>query len=317
MQSSITKAATVTDNFRQPALYYGSAREGFADALTTLLPSDNRRVLLPAFIGWSPREGSGVFDPIRQVGAEPYFYATNSDLTVDLAAFERAITRFTPRVVVVIHYFGRTEPALAAIGEIAQRHQAILVEDLAHGLFSAARGGRAGRTGDFALYSLHKMFAMTTGGMVRYRDQSLITTQQGNAPNLAALIADYDWNGIARRRRENFFAIAEHLSRSPVASAHVDQLWPLLDADDVPQTLPVRLREIDRDAVYHAMNAEGFGMTSLYHTMIEEVHDAFPQTMALARSIINFPVHQDMLPEQAEGMIASFERAALAARRAP
>ena len=315
MTVPIAKAATSRDHFHEPTLYYGSAREGFANALQALLPADNRVVLLPAFIGWSPREGSGVFDPIRQVGAEPRFYAPNENLTVDLDALERALVEFKPRVVVVIHYFGRTDPRLTEIGELVRRHDAILVEDLAHGFFSASVGDKAGRVGDFSIFSLHKMFATPSGGMVRYRDPALITTQQGTARGLAELVTSYDWAGIAARRRENFSALAQLLERSAVARDHCDLLWGALDPCDVPQTLPVRLRTVSRDHVYHAMNADGFGMTSLYHTMISEVHQGFPAMMALASSIINFPVHQDMHPDQSGAMMASFERAVVDAQR--
>lgn len=67
MSVLVTKAAVDRDGYRVPKLFYTSAREGFEDFLKNLperpVPLDG--VLLPAFIGWSPREGSGVFDPIR------------------------------------------------------------------------------------------------------------------------------------------------------------------------------------------------------------------------------------------------------------
>jgi dTDP-4-amino-4,6-dideoxygalactose transaminase len=197
-----------------------------------------------------------------------------------------------------------------------RRYGAILVEDLAHGFFSAFRtNGKAGTVGDISLFSLHKMFPTMMGGMVRYRDPSLATVQQGTATDLAEFVTDYDWAGIGSRRRANFEAVAERLSHSSVAREHCELLWPSLEPTDVPQTLPVRLRGINRDDVYHAMNAEGFGMTSLYHTMIEVLHDRFPEMMDVARSIINFPVHQDMIPDQADAMVRSFEGAVAKARR--
>jgi hypothetical protein len=45
------------------------------------------------------------------------------------------------------------------------------------------------------------------------------------------------------------------------------------------------------------------------------LHDRFPEMMDVARSIINFPVHQDMTPDQADAMVRSFGRAVAKARR--
>ena len=49
-------------------------------------------------------------------------------------------------------------------------------------------------------------------------------------------------------------------------------------------------------------------MVSLYHTLIEEVRDGFPELVALSRAIINFPVHQDVDPEAIDALVTSFER---------
>ena len=308
-QGIIEKAATDLDSFRQPTFFYGSAREGFLNALESLLDPTNQVVLLPAFIGWSPREGSGVFDPIEEIKAEPAFYELNRDLTVNLEWFEVAIAKIKPKIVVVIHYFGRTDPNIRKIGELAKRHGAILMEDLAHGFFSSVGDSDAGRVGDFSIFSLHKMFPSREGGMVRYRLPQLVSGQKGTAANLAELIQNYDWQSISARRRSNFDAVLSELHSIEAIETHVKFLWPKLNGGDVPQSLPVRLLTVDRDEIYHAMNADGFGMTSLYHTMIKDVQEGFPQMTALSASIINFPVHQDMHPAQAKGMVRSFENA--------
>jgi len=88
---TIGKSATDPDHFHHRSLFYHAAREGFGDLLTHVLRTGRDRVLLPAFIGWSPREGSGVFDPVRASSARAVFYDLNPDLTVDLASLERAL----------------------------------------------------------------------------------------------------------------------------------------------------------------------------------------------------------------------------------
>lgn len=316
MYTHIGKAASNTANFIRPTLFYGSAREGFTDALRALLPADRKAVLLPAFIGQSPREGSGVFDPIREVNAQPFFYPLNLDLTVNISWLEEALANYRPAVMVLIHYFGHTDPNVARVAELARKYGALLVEDLAHGFFSAFEGLEAGRHGDLCLFSLHKMFPMQVGGMVRYKSAELITDQSGTSPDLAAGILGFDWSAISTQRRANFASINFELKQSKMFENEFELLRPGLIGRDVPQTLPVRIRDADRDHVYHAMNADGFGMTSLYHTMIDEIREDFPEMTGVSRSIINFPVHQDMIPGQAEAIVRSFESALKAAGHA-
>ena len=283
MSRPIAKAANLEENFWQPTFFYRRARDGFADALVNLLTEANRRVMLPSFIGWSAREGSGVFDPIKTAKAEPVFYRLKNDLTVNPIVFEAAIKEHRPAVAVVIHYFGRTDPELEELGSIASR------------------------IGDFSIFSLHKMFPTSSGGMVRYRNATLLRDQQSTIEGMASWLLNYDWNAISLRRRQNFNSVNDRLVKSASLGSDFELMWPTLAAADVPQTLPILFRGVDRDAVYHAMNAEGFGMTSLYHTMIPEVQTRFPEMVSISQNIINFPLHQDMDVSQVGDMVDSFE----------
>jgi dTDP-4-amino-4,6-dideoxygalactose transaminase len=312
MTAIITKAASDAQSYRRPLLFYRSAREGFADLLRQRLAQGADGVLLPAFIGWSPREGSGVFDPVREVGAHHAFYDLNDDLTVNLHALSSALAKGDCRTLVLIHYFGRTEPRLAQVRDLAAREGVLLIEDLAHGFFSDFVGGEAGSAGGASLYSLHKMLPFQDGGAMSYRDATLILGQRETAPELARAVLDYDWKGIAAHRRATFDLVAARLAALPEHGAGFEMLWPDLRPGDVPQTLPVRVIEANRDDVYHQMNAEGYGMTSLYHTLIPELGDRHPSMTALSRRIINFPVHQDVAAEHVDGMVRSFQKALLA-----
>lgn len=303
----IAKGATDPKHFHHRALFYRAAREGFGDLLDHFLAGGRRDILLPAFIGWSPREGSGVFDPVRASAARPVFYNLNPDLTVDLISLARALELHPGGMLVVLHYFGRTEPKMAAIRDLAEKNDTLLIEDLAHGFYSWAIGGGAGRWGAASLFSLHKMLPRGDGGMMVYRDPAILIGQRETAPELARFLLDYDWASIAAARRANFEAIAERLQASSRNGSDFALLWPECATGDVPQTLPIRILRGDRDTVYHRMNADGFGMVSLYHTLIEEVREGFPELVALSRAIINFPVHQDVDPDAIEALVESFE----------
>jgi dTDP-4-amino-4,6-dideoxygalactose transaminase len=305
--NTVSMSAHSEDVALEPAFFYRSAREGMGDFLAAVKGQHSLSVLLPAFIGWSPREGSGVFDPVRAMGAVPGFYDLNADLTVDLVDLESQLAKGDYQVLVVIHYFGRTEPELKRIRDLADRYQVLLVEDLAHGFFSSARGD-AGNYGDVRLYSLHKMFPFKEGGMVQYANRKLVRGQASTSPGYASLLMSYNWKRISQTRRSNFTTLTDLLSGASGCGTHFQLLWPTLSDGDVPQTLPVKIIGSHRDDLYHRMNANGFGMVSLYHTLIPDVRDGFTSLNSLSKHIINFPVHQDVTPNDLAPMVDAFIR---------
>jgi dTDP-4-amino-4,6-dideoxygalactose transaminase len=304
----MAKTARKGDTGLRPTLFYASAREGMRDFLAHTVVSPQDGVLLPAYIGVSPREGSGVLDPVLSVGARAGFYDLKPDLTVDIDDLRRSLSAEPYRVLVVIHYFGRTEPQLEKIRALADEFGVLLVEDLAHGFFTAQAKGEAGRHGHVNLFSLHKMFPFDDGGMLQYADPGLLRGQTQTRPELAQRILDYDWAAIARARRENFRILSERLAGLTECGRDFDLVWKHLADEDSPQTLPIRIHSERRDAVYAGMNADGYGMVSLYHTLIPQVRDGFDRLNDLARHITNFPVHQDVRHVDVDGMLESFRR---------
>jgi hypothetical protein len=141
--------------------------------------------------------------------------------------------------------------------------------------------------------------------MLTYCDTALLAGQTSTRPDLASYVLDYDWRAIAAARRRNFELVLAGVR--DIAGRHpgVELFWPDLSDHDVPQTLPVRVLGGRRDEVYHRMNADGFGMVSLYHTLVPELRDNATMT-ELASTIINFPVHQDLDPVAIPAMVASF-----------
>lgn len=306
----VPKLAVAQDAYRRVSFYYESARTGLVDLLRNVdVPGRGNAILLPAFIGFSPREGSGVFDPIQSVGARHAFYDVNDDLTVDLAALENALQEGSFAFVVVIHYYGRSEPQLERIRALTTEHGAYLIEDLAHGYFTAARPGRTGRTGDVQMYSLHKMLPLSKGGLMHYANKELVRGQRSTFDGLALRVAEFDAMAIADRRRRTFSQLSDRLRRSSEHGRYFELIWPELSDQDAPQTLPVRITGQGRDALYEHLNANGIGAVSLYHTLIPEVRANYPRAIAASSQIINLPVHQDMDDEHAEAVASGFLRA--------
>jgi dTDP-4-amino-4,6-dideoxygalactose transaminase len=297
---TIAKTATNPEACARPYRLFVNARSAFKSLLAALDFEPEARVLLPAYVGWSSREGSGVFDPIAELNLPHDFYRIDGQLHIDLGDLERRLQTGNVKVVVLIHYFGYVDPQYQAAVDMARRHGAWVIEDEAHALLSDWVGGVCGRLGDACIYSLHKMLPMA-GGMlaVPSRHAGLLARVEsgGDIPSPWA----YDFAAMAQRRRDNARYLAHLLT--PLAD-DVTLLRPSLAAGEAPQTLPVLIRRVSRDGLYFALNEAGFGAVSLYHTLIPQIsRDAFPDSHQLARTILNLPVHQDVQTDQLDALV--------------
>jgi dTDP-4-amino-4,6-dideoxygalactose transaminase len=162
--SPITKTAQVQACFRRSVIGFRSARDAFRVLLTACGITTGDSILLPSFIGWSAREGSGVYDPVASIGAESIFYRMNENLSIDADDVQCKIRMRKPRVLVLIHYFGYPDPNAAALAAYAHKHGVLVLEDEAHAMLSDLVGGACGRTGDAVIFSLHKMLPFREGG---------------------------------------------------------------------------------------------------------------------------------------------------------
>jgi dTDP-4-amino-4,6-dideoxygalactose transaminase len=111
---------------------------------------------------------------IALAGARPVFADVTDDYSLEPQAVERAITQRT-RAIVPVHLTGR--PArMPELGEIAQRHGLLVIEDAAQAV-GARLGGRSvgsfGDAGAFSLHPLKTLGACGDGGVVTTDSQEL------------------------------------------------------------------------------------------------------------------------------------------------
>ncbi len=300
---TIPKVAHQGAALERPTVLFPSAREAFRAFLARNV-APGKRVLLPAYIGWSAREGSGVFDPIAAVGLAPAFYRVDGSLHLDLADLEQQLATGVA-VVVLIHYFGHVDPAYREAVALARKYGAIVVEDEAHSMFTDLFAGTCGRLGDVCLFSLHKLLPVAIGGalVVNPPGRALVEGITGD-PAIASPWS-YDLHRMVDARRRNAALLAELLR--PLAG-RVDPLWTL-PPEEVPQTFAVTVRGTSRDQLYENMNAAGFGVVSLYHTMISALPaEEFPISHQLARTVMNLPVHQEAAEPALRAMVAALDR---------
>jgi len=95
-------------------------------------------------------------------GAKPVFADIRPDtLNIDETKIEALITSRT-RAIVIVHYAG-VSCEMDSIINIAKRHNLIVVEDNAHGLFGKYKGKYLGTFGTFATQSFHETKNITCG----------------------------------------------------------------------------------------------------------------------------------------------------------
>jgi dTDP-4-amino-4,6-dideoxygalactose transaminase len=301
---TVAKRASDPNAFVRGAEYFPNARTALRTVLSRMGVPAEGAVLLPAYVGWSPRENSGVFDPILALGASYRFYRMTSELHIDLEDLRRTLLACRARVFVLIHYFGYPDPQAARAAALARNAGALVVEDEAHALFSDLVGGVCGRWGDAAIFSLHKMLPVDSGGLLLANDPRWYRTPVPARDGAAVTrpLVDFDLARIAQVRRKNARFLARRLKSLPDSLV---SLRPELPAGVVPQSFPVVLKQAPRDVIYAKMNEAGFGAVSLYHTLIEAINgDAFPDSHWLSRRILNLPVHQDATESELDAMVS-------------
>ena len=78
----IEKKQQKVNNFKLNSYYFKRARDSFEYILKNFL--FDKKVLIPAYIGYSSNEGSGIFDPIKNSGIRKgfknmFFYLNRHD----------------------------------------------------------------------------------------------------------------------------------------------------------------------------------------------------------------------------------------------
>jgi dTDP-4-amino-4,6-dideoxygalactose transaminase len=294
----ISKIAVNPTNFRRQLVMYNRARDGFSAYLKYINISDDESVLLPAYIGWSAREGSGVFDPVKKRGAKYSFYEMDEFLNIDLDSLQSSFEKRKVKLFVIIHFFGFVDPCYAEAIEMARSFGVKVLEDEAHSFYTNFVGGVTGIMGDASIFSLHKMFPIECGGMLSITDsEEEIVAEEVDF----VFPVVYDFPKIARKRVENFLLIAELLEEH---SDKITIMKPCLKVGEVPQTYPILIKTVSRDKLYEKMNEAGFGVVSLYHTMIDLISESeYPISHFVAKRILNLPVHQDADAIQIKAMV--------------
>ena len=263
------------------------------------------RVLLPAYIGETDREGSGLFDPIRQTQNEFAFYPVDRRLVPDVLAAEQLIEEGRIDLLLVVHYFGFVNVDLDRLRKQCTRHRVTLVEDCAHCCFlpNAVWGG----AGDYSFYALHKFLPTDGGGILRanVEGEPFECAERESCPREALeQVCRTDLDLVARLRRTNYQYLEQALRRV----SGVSPLWKL-PAQTIPHSYPVRVTDDRREALYFHLLEKRLPTIALYYRLVEEIDPrSFPDSYSVANEILNLPVHQDTDESDLEVLVHEIEQ---------
>lgn len=290
----ITKSAQDTQKFTKQLTFTRSARSAWKLIITSVERARGHvNILLPSYIGFTEREGSGIFDPVEETKATFVFYPLNENLSIDLGLFRKMAETKTFNIALVVHYFGFCRNDMDKIKKICQDNNIILVEDCAHAFQMGLTTERLGINGDFSIYSVHKHLATDSGGVLRGVSDSVrllpLPEEDAITPKVALQLLNTDLEGIAAIRRKNFETYKELLP----SVEGIDIMYDLRNGD-IPQTFPIRVKNGKREQLYFYLMEKGIPTTALYYRLIDNLDtENYPLMHEISGEILNLPVHQD------------------------
>jgi dTDP-4-amino-4,6-dideoxygalactose transaminase len=271
---------------------------------------------------------------IVAIGARPYFIDVLNDFTMDPGLIEQAINEKT-KAIMPVHYSGSLAH-MEKILAIAEKHNLPVIEDSCCAISAKINGKHAGTFGAGGAFSVHPLKNLNVwgdGGFVvtdsediyqkvrllrdhglKNRDEVEIFGYNGRLDTIQAIVGNYLYprideitdKRIANAEKYDRAFSAPELSRQikvpprRLEARHVYHMYMVL-AEDRDKLLKYLIdREIDAKIHYpipmHLQQASLdqnplFGKTDL------------SRTEAQCKSLITFPVHQHLSPNQIEYVI--------------
>ena len=292
----IEKEATGLNN-REKYLYLtDSCRDAIKQIL--MMGDGSKRILIPAYVGLSKEEGSGILDPIKEAFTEFAFYKVDSQLDPELESLESMLKDFRPTHVLVVNYFGFLLSNRKEVFELLANHQVITVEDFAHLIEPLRKHSDTPMLAHYEVFSLHKTIGSKIGGgaiLCETAKESITETINSSA---LKLFAKSDLNLISYLRWRNYNYLNSRINWNH------DKIFKPFFSDGrtpiLPLNLPIRLANLElRHEFYEYLTKEGIFPTALYHRLVPELQEAnFPVSLKISQTILNLPTHQDVNLEE-------------------
>ncbi len=302
----IEKEATGFRNSRDFIYFTKSCRNSIKQVLTT---SENpTRILIPAYVGLSLVEGSGILDPIKESGTEFDFYEVDSNLDPLLPSLESKIASFDPTHVLLVNYFGFLIGNRDSAYSVISKFPVQIIEDFAHLIEPLRDRKTISMKANYEVFSLHKSIGSGVGGgaLVTTIPDSLINDTIPESSLLS--YSKSNLNYISEIRLRNFYHLEKEIdwNHTEIFSRFFsDGRKPI-----IPLNFPIKLSsKIIRHNLYDFLTKEKIFPTSLYHRLVPEItQERYPNSIEISNTVLNLPIHQDVGPGELNLMIKVLQR---------
>lgn len=285
--------------------FTSAARVGFNHLLKNLHFKDEEKILLPAYIGITDREGSGVFDPISELKINYDFYGLEKNLKINKEDLETKILSGQFKAVLIIHYFGFLHCDIEWVSIICKNNNMLLIEDCAHAFSSTYKNIPLGDFGDFSFFSIHKFLATEDGGILKVNNKDFhfpIIDDASRRIKLETLeqLSKSKINEISNIRISNYKYLRDKLGKID----EIEILYPELPQGIVPVNFPVIVKDSKREKLYFRLMEENIPVIALYYRLIGAIDKRkYPTSYYFSNNILNLPIHQDILPEDIDNIV--------------
>jgi dTDP-4-amino-4,6-dideoxygalactose transaminase len=263
---------------------------------------------------------------ISRLGAKPIFADVDQDsYNIAPGCIEDGITDKT-RAIIPVHLFGQVAQ-MAAIKEIAKRHNLAVIEDACQSIGATQDGVKCGNFGDFGCFSFYP-----TKNLGGFGDGGLITTNDDELADRAKLLRTHGENPRyfyrslggnfrldaiqaavlsvklkyldkwSQKRRDNAALYDKFFADSPVKT-------PKIDPNNVSIYHQYTIAVSDRDRLQSYLAEREIG-TGVFYPHPLHLQDCFagpgykegdfPVTERLCREVLSLPVYPELTEEQIE-----------------
>ncbi len=290
----ITKSPENKTNFVRNIIYTNSARVSFELLLKYLDFKKDEKILIPAYIGITEREGSGVFDPIKKCNLNYEFYSIDKQFQYNYDEISHIISTNKIKALLVIHYFGFLHCDILKIQKLCKEKNVLLIEDCAHVYGSLYNGISLGDFGDFSFFSIHKVFATNDGGILKINKKSTkLFSNTDNDINIESLklFVNSDKEKINTIKLNNYNYFVEKLKNIP----ELKLIFKQIPDGIIPLNLPIVVLNNKREKLYFKLLEYNIPTIALYYRLIDELSPKlYPNSYFLSENILNLPVNQDI-----------------------
>jgi len=299
----ITKKPIDNLKYQKPIILTDTARIAFKHILKTIYKNDKESlILLPTYIGITDREGSGVFDPVQEVGIKYDFYKLNTKLSIDFEYLQLKLKKNKVKALLVIHYFGFVQNDMRFLSDYCKENSIILIEDCAHSFNSYFNNKLLGSFGDFSFFSIHKFLSTKDGGFLKINNKNFYIEEIHDNEiiklNTLEVLYKSDIDKISEIRCRNYIHLFEKIKNI----TWIKPMYNELPDGIVPMNLPVLING-GREFVYFELMKRRMPIISLYYRLIDKISKIeFPEMYNISNSILNLPVHQEIELEDLDNL---------------